>query len=469
MEVENTPVDIESECRSGCLRRFEEISARVHELLEQPDDAKLNEYVLTLRPADVAQVAERLTDVEPRRRVFSLLTAPAAARVIEESRVDVQRALLRGLPTDRLRAILEHMSADDLADLAGSLLPDEARSLLDLIPEDAAEIRALMAYPEDTAGGLMTPELVRLRETQTAAEAIEHIRKRAPIAETIYYLYVTDEKRRLSGVISLRQLIIADPSAFVGELMDRQVICVPVTMDQEEVAQALARYDLLAVPVVATNHVLVGVITVDDVLDVVQDEATRDIQQMGGSTPLEQPYLQSRVWSLINSRVWWLLLLFVLQSLTLTIMDRYGAAMESVILLAVFIPLLIDTAGNAGSQASTLVIRALAVEEVRWGDFLRVIWRETLVGLTLGMVMALATIARALLLGSPLLVAYTVSLTILLIVLAASVIGGALPLLIKRVKLDPAVASAPLITTLADTTGLLLYFTIATWMLGLSR
>lgn len=450
------------------MQLYDEMLPQLRALLEQPDDDILNEYLLALRPADVAHLLARVPDSDPRQRVFGLLTAEAAARVIEESRLDLQRALLHGLPSERLRSILEHMSSDDLADLAGALLPHEAGNLLDLIPEDAPGIRQLMAYPEDSAGGMMTPEFVRLRESQTAAEAIEHIRKRAPGAETIYYLYVTDEKRHLTGVISLRKLIVAEPTERVGDLMDRNVVHVPVAMDQEEVARILTRYDLLAVPVVTDKHVLLGVVTVDDALDVMHEEATRDIQQLGGTVPLEQPYLQSHFLSLVNSRLWWLLLLFVLQSLTITIMERYDAAMESVILLAVFIPLLIDTAGNAGSQASTLVIRALAVGEVRMKDFLRVVWREASVGLTLGVVMALATMVRAALMGSPVLIGYTVALTIMLIVLVASVIGGALPILIQRLNLDPAVASAPLITTVADTAGLLLYFTIASWMLGLN-
>src|SRR5690625_4530159 len=444
------------------------MTSRLEQLLAQPDDDALNEFLLTLRPADVAFLFTRATDADARRRVFDLLTAEAAARVIEESRLDVQKALLRDLETARLRSVLEHMSSDDLADLVGSLGAAEAGRLLELIPDEAASIRQLMAYPEESAGGLMTTEFVRLREAQTSKEAVEHIRKRAPDAETVYYLYVTDEQRRLTGVISLRKLIVADPMARVGDLMDRHVVKVPVEMDQEHVAQILTRYDLLAVPVVGDNDVLLGVVAVDDALDVMHEEATRDIQQLGGSTPLERPYLQTSFLSLVNSRLWWLLLLFVLQSLTITIMDYYEGALESVIMLAFFVPLLIDTAGNAGSQAATLVIRALAMGELRMTDFFRVVLREAAVGLTLGAVMALATMVRAALMGSPVLIGYTVALTIMLIVLLASVIGGALPILIQRLNLDPAVASAPLITTIADTTGLLLYFAIASWILGLS-
>ena len=405
------------------MRRYDQLLPQLRGLLESGDDAAVYELLLTLRPADVAILLSRLPDQRARGRVFGLLAPEAAARVLEESRVWLQRDLLRGLPEERRREVLWHMSGDELADLVGSLLPEEGTRLLDLIPDDVPAIRRLLEHREDTAGGLMTHEFVRLRETQTAAQAIDHIRKRAPDAETVYYVYVTDEQRRLTGVISLRKLIVADPDEYVGDLMDRNVISVPADMDQEDTARIVARYDLLALPVVDEDNVLLGVVTVDDALDVLREEATEDIQRLGGSQPLEQPYLQSRFRDLVNARVWWLLLLFVLQSFTITIMNHYGAALESVVLLAFFIPLLIGTAGNAGSQAATLVIRAMAVGELRFSDFFRVVWREAAVGFTLGAVMALATMLRAAWMGSPPAVGYTVALTIMLIVLTASVIG----------------------------------------------
>lgn len=449
------------------MRRYDRLLPQLQSLLETSDDEAVNEFLLTLRPADVAVLLGRLPDGAARQRVFGLLAPEAAARVIEESRVWLQLDLLRGLSDERSRAVLGHMSGDELADLVGSLLPEEGGRLLNLIPEDAPAIRRLMAHPEDSAGGLMTHEFVRLRESQTAAQAIDHIRKRAPDAETVYYVYVTDEQRRLTGVISLRKLIVADPDEYVGDLMDRNVISVRADLDQEDTARIVARYDLLALPVVDENNVLLGVVTVDDALDVLREEATEDIQRLGGSQPLEQPYLQSPFSALVNARVWWLLLLFVLQSLTITIMNHYGTALESVVLLAFFIPLLIGTAGNAGSQAATLVIRAMAVGELRFSDFFRVVLREAAVGFTLGAVMALATLVRASLMGSPPLVGYTVALTIMLIVLTASVIGASLPIIINRLKLDPAVASSPLISTVADTAGLVIYFTVASRILGI--
>lgn len=449
------------------MRRYEEMLPRLRGLLEGDNDQAIHEFLLTLRPADVAALLARVPEADARRRVFGLLSPEAAARVLEESRLWLQHDLLRGLSDERSRAVLGHMSGDELADLVGSLLPEEGGRLLNLIPDDAPAIRRLMAYPEDSAGGLMTHEFVRLRENQTAAEAIEHIRKRAPDAETVYYVYVTDEQRRLTGVISLRKLIVADPDEYVGDLMDRNVVSVPVETDQEDTARLVARYDLLALPVVGENNVLLGVVTVDDALDVIREEATEDIQRMGGTQPLEQPYLQSPFSALVNARVWWLLLLFVLQSLTITIMNHYGAALESVVLLAFFIPLLIGTAGNAGSQAATLVIRAMAVGELRFSDFFRVVLREATVGLTLGVVMAAATLLRAAFMGSPPLVGYTVALTIMLIVLTASVIGATLPIIINRLNLDPAVASSPLISTVADTAGLVIYFTVASRILGI--
>ncbi|HLT58535.1 MAG TPA: magnesium transporter [Limnochordales bacterium] len=450
------------------MQVYEELAAQVRQHLETADDEGLRALLLTLRPADVAEILAELPEGEPRGRVLALLEPAAAARVMEESSFDVQRDLLRLMAPERLQAVLERMSQDDLADMLGAMPAADARMLLNLIPEDAAAIRQLLRYDPDTAGGIMTPELVRLRETQTAAEALATIRLAAPDAETVYYLYVTDRAGRLVGVVSLRQLVVADPDTPVGELMDRNVVSVPVHMDQEEVARVLERYGLLALPVINDRHVLLGVVTVDDVIEVLREEATEDIHRLGATEPLEQPYLQTGFLSLVRARVFWLLLLFVLQSVTITIMNYYQAALERVIALAFFIPLLIGTAGNAGGQAATLVIRAMAVGELKFTDFFRVLWREATVGLTLGVVMALASLGRAAFMGTPAAIGVTVAVTVVLVVAVASVGGGLLPLVIQRLRLDPAVAASPLITTLADASGLIIYFTVAGWILGLS-
>lgn len=446
---------------------YEDLATQVRLHLEEEDDQSLLALLLTLRPADVAHLLVELPEGEPRARVLRLLEPEAAARVIEESLFDVQRDLLRQMSPERLQAVLERMSHDDLADLLGALPAADARVLLDLIPEDAAAIRQLLRYDPDTAGGIMTPELVRLKETQTAAEALAAIRLAAPDAETVYYLYVTDQAGRLVGVVSLRQLVVADPETRVGELMDRNVVSVPVHMDQEEVARVLERYGLLALPVINDRHVLLGMVTVDDVLSVLREEATEDIHRLGATEPLEQPYLQTGFLELVKARVLWLLLLFVLQSVTITILNYYQAALESVIALAFFIPLLIGTAGNAGGQAATLVIRAMAVGELKFSDFFRVLGREASVGLALGAVMALASLGRAALMGTPVPIGITVAVTVVLVVFVASVGGGMLPLFIQRLRLDPAVAASPLITTLADASGLIIYFTVAGWILGI--
>lgn len=449
------------------MQQYEELLAQVRQHLETGDDDGLLALLLTLRPADVAQILAELPEGEPRGRVLALLEPVAAARVLEESPLDVQRDLLRQMSAERLHAVLDRMSHDDLADLLGALPAADARALLELIPEDAAAIRQLLRYDPDTAGGIMTPEVVRLQETQTAAEALNTIRQAAPDAETVYYLYVTDKSGRLTGVVSLRQLVIADPQARVGDLMDRNVVSVPVYMDQEEVARVLERYGFLALPVVNDRNILLGVVTVDDVIDVLQEEATEDIHRLSATEPLEQPYLQTSFLSLIRARVLWLLILFALQSITITILNHYQAALESVITLALFIPVLTGTAGNAGGQAATLVIRAMAVGELQFGDFFRVLAREAGVGLALGVVMSAVALARASLMGTPMEIGFTVALTVVLVVFVASVGGALLPLAIKRLRLDPAVASSPLITTLADASGLIIYFTVAGWILGI--
>src|SRR5690606_11253709 len=446
------------------MEQYEELLAQVRQHLETGDDDGLLALPLTLRPADVAQILAELPEGEPRGRVLALLEPVAAARVLEESPLDVQRDLLRQMSAERLHAVLDRMSHDDLADLLGALPAADARALLELIPEDAAAIRQLLRYDPDTAGGIMTPEVVRLQETQTAAEALNTIRQAAPDAETVYYLYVTDKSGRLTGVVSLRQLVIADPEARVGDLVDRNVVSVPVYMDQDEVARVLERYGLLALPVVNDRDILLGVVTVDDVIDVLKEEATEEIHRRSAAEPSEQTYRQTSFLSLIRARVLWLLILFALQSITITILNHYQAALESVITLALFIPVLTGTAGNAGGQAATLVIRAMAVGELQFGDFFRVLAREAGVGLALGVVMSAVALLRASLMGTPMEIGVTVALTVVLAVFVASVGGALLPLAIKRLRLDPAVASSPLITTLADASGLIIYFTVAGWI-----
>lgn len=446
---------------------FEERRA---ELLAALDPSRRNEFqrlVALLRPADLAAIAASV-DEATRLRFIAALDEETAARVVEELDVEGQQELLSRLPEARAKAVLAEMSPDDLADLVGELPEAHRQRVLELLPpDDAQHVRHLLVYPERSAGGIMTPEFVSLRRTMTAQGAIEFLRTVAPEAETVYYLYVTDEARRLVGVVSLRQLITANSEQRIEDIMSRRVISVPAAMDQEEVARLFRKYDFLALPVVNDDNVLLGVVTVDDVMDVLSEEASEDIQLLGGAEPIEEPYFSASIGSLVRKRIGWLFVLFFAQSFTGTIMAAYEAELSAVIALAFFIPLLIDTAGNAGSQAASLVLRSMTLGQVRFADVTRVIGREFVVGAILGVGMAVLAFLRARAMGEPAQLGYTVASAIFVVIIVAATVGGALPLITKRLRLDPAVASGPVITTIADGLGLIIYFQLARLIMGI--
>ncbi len=421
-----------------------------------------------MEPYDLATVI--LPGMERKAQLEVLASLPPArvAETLEHLPADQQYWFLDHLPGEKGREVLNEMSSDAAVDLLLSLHPRQRSQLLEwLAPQYREEISRLMAYPENTAGGLATVDYIAVREYWTAGEAIEHVRKVGREAELIYYLYVLDAQGHLVGVASLREVLLADPRTPLGELMKREVISVPARADQEEVGRILSRYDLLALPVVDDAGRMMGIVTVDDILDVLEEEATEDIQRLGGVQPVAEPYLQASLGMLFRKRVGWLLMLYLAEAFTGTVMRHYESFLSRMVALAFFVPLLIGTGGNAGSQASSLIIRALAVGEVTPAHVLRVIWRESRLGLVLGLAMGVAGAVRALLLGTGGSIALTVGLAQVAIVLWASLVGALLPLLGKKMGMDPAVFSAPLIATATDALGLIIYFEIARLTLGL--
>jgi len=333
--------------------------------------------------------------------------------------------------------------------------------------EDPEEVRPLLLHPDDSAGGLMTSEFLALRRRMTARQAIQALRDWKPEGEEVYYLFVVDRDGILAGVVSLRQLVVAKPEERLEEIMDREVISVRVGADQEECARLMSRYDLLALPVVDATNRLLGVVTVDDVVDVLVDEATEDIQRLGGAEPLARPYLDTNVLTIARKRIGWLLLLFLTATLTGSVMRLFENELQAMVVLAVFVPLLIGTGGNAGSQTTATIIRASAVGDVDFDDALRVWIHELKIGLVLGSAMAVAAYVRAITWERDPALAVTVSASIFGIVLWATGVGSLLPLLAVRLGIDPTVVSGPVMSTLVDATGLLIYFTIARLILGL--
>jgi magnesium transporter len=391
--------------------------------------------------------------------------------------------LLTALPTAERRLWLRLLPPDDAADVVQEVDPDDRTPLLNLLDEATRkEVTALLAYEEDEAGGLMSSRFARVRPDMTVDAAISYLRRQAVSSiepETIYYVYVLDAAQRLQGVISFRDLFSAPSGKVVKEFMNTDVVAVPDDMDQEAVARLFAEHDLLAMPVVDASGVLRGIVTVDDIVDVVEEEATEDAQKYGGMEALEEPYLRIGFISLVRKRVGWLILLFFAQLVTATVLSGYLGVLEQAAVLAMFMPLIISSGGNSGSQASTLVIRAMAVGEVRLRDWWRVARRELGAGLALGGILGglgLVVIVLANLVGiefqgftgSSGALSVMIALSLLGVAIFGTMVGSMLPFLLSRAGLDPASASAPLVSTISDVTGILIYFSLATALLHIA-
>jgi magnesium transporter len=367
---------------------------------------------------------------------------------------------------------MRQLAPDDAADLVQQAAEEERDALLRLLDDPTRrEVNALLAYAEDEAGGLMSPRYVRLRPEMTVDEAISYLRRAArERVETIYYIYVVDAEQRLVGVVSFRELFSAAPPALVRDVMRKDVVTVRAELDQEEVANVIAESHLMAVPVVDAENRIQGIVTVDDIVDVVREEATEDIQKIGGTQALDAPYLQVSLLQMVRARAPWLTVLFIGQLGTATAIAYYESAIARAVVLALFIPLVISSGGNSGSQASTLVIRAMAMEEVRLRDWARVLRREILAGLLLGVLLGALGLLRVLFWpgeasefgGHFFWVGITVAVSLVWIVMWGSVAGSMLPFVLRRLGFDPASASAPFVSTLVDVTGLVIYFTVAT-------
>jgi magnesium transporter len=435
----------------------------IRDILAAGDDVALRAAVEELQPFDIAELLrDRESEETERARLLSLAAPDQAAQALEHLDYQDQYRLLHRIDERISQPILSAMSSDALSDLVGAVHPRRAQQLLLRLPPSQREnVQRLLEYPENTAGGRMTVDYLEAQQGWTAAQVLAHFRKVGREVEVPNYVYVVDHAGRLVGVASMRGILLSDPATPIADIMHTQVVSVRADADQEEAAKVLQQYDFVALPVVDTANRIVGVITVDDIVDVLEEEATEDIQILGGVEPLAEPYLAASLPRLFRKRIGWLLLIFLAASFTTGILRGQAALLDDVIALAFFIPLLIGTGGNSGAQASTLVIRAMAVGEVAFSDFFKVIWREAQMGLTLGATMAAVTFALARTIGTSLNLGLTVATTVVLIVIVGSTLGAAFPLVGRRLGFDPAVFSAPLITTIVDAAGLLIYFNVA--------
>jgi magnesium transporter len=441
------------------LLNTDAVLAQIQAALEQEDLQSAIRILEALRPADQADVFEEL-DEDDQVSLLPQMDPAVSANILENLDEAEAADLVTSLTQDEAVRILDEMDPDEAADLLGDISDAQAESYLAEL-ENPEDVRPLMIHPDESAGGLMTSEFLALRRRMTASEAILAIRQWQPEDESVYYLFVVDGQDHLVGVVSLRKLISCDPSTQLLDIMNPDVISVLAGTDQEEVARLMTHYDLLALPVLDAENRLMGIITVDDVIDVVVDEATEDIQRLGGAQPLTEPYLNTGIFSMASKRIGWLLLLFITGSLTGTVLRHFEGEMAKVVALSFFIPLLIGTGGNAGSQTTSTIIRALALDELDYHDLLRTVWHELRVGFLLGLGMAIAAYIRAITWGYSTGLAVTVSLAILAIVLWANSLGAMLPLIVVRLHVDPTVVSGPVMSTLVDATGLFIYFTIA--------
>jgi magnesium transporter len=424
-------------------------------LAELIGPAEWADLVPQLERSEIAVLLQWLPDEEIGELLEELPPAEAAR-------------ILRTLSAPEAGQLLGEMDPDDAADVV-ELLPDDAvdEILVRMKPDDAAEIRELSGYDPDTAGGIMTPEYVAVSKEATSAQAIAAIRRLVDEAETVNYVYVVDEERHLLGVLSLYRLLLSPESTPVSQLMAPSTVRFKTSADQETAARILTDRNLLAIPVVDDNDHLLGIITEDDVADVLQAEATEDIERLGGSQPLNLPYRLASVPLLVRKRVGWLLLLFIAEAYTGTVLQGFDEELKAVVALSFFIPLLIGTGGNIGSQTVTLVVRAMALDEVSLRDIGWLVFKELRVGLVIGLFMALVGVAQAFFLGVSNDIALVVALTIISICVWSATVASALPLILRRLGVDPAVVSAPFISTLVDGTGLIIYFEIARLVLSL--
>lgn len=416
-------------------------------------------------------VADFISEVPPTKKAICFRTLPKqmAADVFPELESEDQQIIITSMTDQELSAIIEDLYVDDAVDMLEELPANVVKRVLkNATSETRSLINQFLKYPENSAGSIMTAEFTDLRATMTVADAIEHIRRTGEDRETVYTCYVIDRARVLEGVITVKSLLLAPDEAVVEDLMDTEVISVGTLEDQEEVAHLFSKYGLLSLPVVDHEKRLVGIVTVDDAIDVMEQEATEDFEGMSGIHPSEKPYLKTGIFELAKNRIVWLLVLMVSGMITGSIMGKFEAAISALPLLVTFTPMLTDTGGNAGSQSSTLIIRGMATGEIDMGDWFRVLWKELRVSLLVGVILGSVNFIRLIITypGNEM-IALTVALTMLCTVVMAKLIGGLLPMLAKFCHVDPAIMVAPLVTTIVDAASLLIYFNIAAHLLSL--
>ena len=440
----------------------------LRELLDTKQYTKLRQFLAEQNDADIAAMVEELEDAEI-FKVYRILPKDLAADVFSYLDVEYQQMIINSLSEKEAANVIDNLMADDAVDLLEEMPANVVDKLLaNAKPDTRQSINHLLRYPEDSAGSIMTVEYVALKEKMTVNQAIEHLRKVGLDSETVNICYVLDAQRKLVGTVALRYLLLSEGEEIIGELMHENVIAINTLMDQEQVAAQFKKYDFTAMPVVDNEDRLVGIITVDDIVDIMEEETTEDMEKMAAIVPSDKPYMRTSVWETFKKRIPWLLLLMVSATFTGAIISSFEEALSVYAALIAFIPMLMDTGGNAGGQASVTVIRGLSLGEIEYRDVPKVVWKEIRVALLCGVTLAVANFAKLMLFDRVgMYVAFTVCLTLIAAVLMAMLVGCILPVGAKRLGFDPAVMASPFITTIVDALSLLVYFRVASMILGI--
>lgn len=447
---------------------LEEIVDELIKLIETKKLKELKNYLETINSADFPSIFEEIDDHEKTIMIYRLLAKEKAAEVFVELDHDVQEELINRLTDAEIKNVMNELYMDDAADLVEEMPSNVVKRILaNTKPANRKIINELLKYPDDTAGTLMTTEFIDLKENMTVKDAFEFIKNKGMKKETVYNCYVLTIDRKLLGIIDIKDLLIAERDELVKDIMDVNVVKANTLDDQEEVIKMFDKYDCVALPVVDKEDRLVGIITIDDAIDVLQEETMEDFEKMAAIAPSDDTYLKTSAFKHAKNRIVWLLVLMVSSMITGAIIENFEQAISSLPILVSFIPMIMGTGGNSGSQSSTLTIRGLAMDEITTKDVLKVMWKEFRVALLVGIGLAFVNTARILIQYKNPQIAFTVSATIMFTVILAKQLGGILPIIAKKLKLDPALMASPLLTTIVDTVSVLLFFSISSAVFGL--
>ena len=442
---------------------------RIYNLIDQKDIVNLKLELLKLNEADIAEILDEIDDNEKRIRIFRLLPKTIAADVFADLDLDNQQNIITSLSMKEAGTILDNLFADDAVDLIEEMPANIVTKLLkNTTKETRADINFLLKYPINSAGSIMNTAYIDLKENITVNQAIEKIRKEKEDTETLNICFVLDKERKLKGAIFLKDLLFNKPETLIKDIMETKVLYVNTYDDQEEVANSFSKYDVNTMPVVDSENRMVGIITIDDIVDIMEQEATEDIEKMAAISPTDKPYMKTSVFETWKKRIPWLLLLMISATFTGKIIQTYEEALASYVILTSFIPMFMDTGGNAGGQASVTIIRGISLKEIEFKDILKIIWKEFRVAILTGITLAAANFIKLLVIDKVnMSIASVVCLTLIITIIFAKIVGCTLPLLAKKVGFDPAVMASPFITTIVDALSLITYFQIATILLGL--